>query len=185
MSAVRKVVLFFKSHVEGYTRRDGVVVKPHERYAMAGGRKVAVTRNGGYVEDAGQWTPHGKRAMQAVFDHGSKEKALEHLKASGDQEAHDALAAAGDITVHDDEPKPAKPEKDWRDEENWHSRTMGRMKTLGEAELRYIIKDATEAAELGEKSGWSSEKTGKYRDEAHYAAMELHKRGQALNAKAG
>jgi hypothetical protein len=72
------------------------------------------------------------------------------------------------------------PAKDWRDEENWHSRTMGRMKTLGESELRFIIKDATEAAEIGEKSGWSEKKTGQYRDEAHYAAMELHKRGQGL-----
>ena len=114
MNPIRKVVLFFKSHVNQYVRKDGVVVGAHE----------------------------DKRTKKA-------------------------------------------PEKDWRDEENWHSRTMGRMKTLSEAELRYIIKDATEAAEIGEKSGWSSEKTGKYRDEAHYAAMELHKRGQALRSVGG
>jgi hypothetical protein len=109
MNAVRKVVLFFKSHVAAYTRKDGTVVKDHE----------------------------------------TKTK-----------------AAA----------------KDWRDEENWHSRQMGKMKTLSEAELSFIIKDATEAAEIGEKSGWSAEKTGKYRDEAHYASMELHKRRNAKPA---
>lgn len=72
--------------------------------------------------------------------------------------------------------KPAKPEKDWRDEENWHSRTMGRMKTLDEASLRYVVKDATEAAENLERDGSTSKKAGQYRDEAHYASMELKRR---------
>lgn len=99
-------ILFLKSHVDGYTRRDGTYVKPHD----------------------------DKRA--------AKEQ-------SGD----------------------------WRDEENWHSRTMARMKTLPPESLRYIIKDATEAAEAAEKMGGS--KAGQYRDEAHYAAMELKKRQAA------
>lgn len=111
MNQVRKAILFFKSHVKQYVRKDGTVVKEHDT------------------------------ARQAA-------------------------------------------PKDWRDEENWHSRQMAKMKTHSEAELRFIIKDATEAAELAEERG-STEKAGKYRDEAHYAAMELHKRGQGLrDAKA-
>ena len=106
MNPVRKVVLFWKSHVKQYVRKDGTVVKEH------------------------------------------------------------------------DTSRQAAP-KDWRDEENWHSRQMAKMKTHSEAELRFIIKDATEAAELAEQRG-STEKAGKYRAEAHYAAMELHKRGHAL-----
>lgn len=109
MKAARKVVLFFKSHIDQYVRKDGVVVGAHE----------------------------------------------------------------------DKRQKAAPAEKDWRDEENWHSRQMAKMKTHSEAELRYIIKDATEAAELAEQRG-SNEKAGKYRDEAHYAAMELHKRSAPL-----
>lgn len=76
--------------------------------------------------------------------------------------------------------REAAPEKDWRDEENWHTRTQMRMRTLPEASLHYIIKDATEAAEIGEKSGFSAAKTGRYRDEAHYASMELYQRRKAV-----
>lgn len=101
------VVLFFKSHVDAYTRTDGTVVQAHE--------------------DKRQAAP-----------------------------------------------------KDWRDEENWHSRMQAKMKTHSEAELRYIHKDATEAAEIGEKSGHDPKKTGQYRDEAHYAAQELHKRSAGV-----
>ncbi len=79
--------------------------------------------------------------------------------------------------------KPAKPDKDWRDEENWHSRTMGRMKTLDEASLRYVMKDATEAAENLERAGSTSKKAGQYRDEAHYASMELKSRRDAAAKK--
>ena len=77
------------------------------------------------------------------------------------------------VEAHDDKRAPAK---DWRDEENWHSRTMGKFKTYSDEQLRFVIKDATEAAEIGEKSGRDSKKTGQYRDEAHYAGMELKKR---------
>lgn len=77
------------------------------------------------------------------------------------------------VQAHEDKRQAAK---DWRDEENWHSRTQGRMATLDDAALRYIIKDATEAAETLEKGNPSSKKAGQYRDEAHYASMELHKR---------
>ena len=69
--------------------------------------------------------------------------------------------------------------KDWRDEENWHSRMQGKMKTHSEAELRYIIKDAREAAKLAYERG-NHKKGGQYEDEAHYAAQELHKRGEGV-----
>jgi hypothetical protein len=72
----------------------------------------------------------------------------------------------------------ATPEtKDWRDEENWHTRTQMRMRTLSDDALHYIVKDATEAAEAAEKMG--SRKAGQYRDEAHYASDELYRRRRA------
>ena len=45
-------------------------------------------------------------------------------------------------------------------------------KTL--AELKFIIRDATEAAELGERM--NNPKSGQYRDEVHYAVQEINKR---------
>lgn len=60
----------------------------------------------------------------------------------------------------------------------WHTRTMADMKKRTEAELRYIIKDATEAAELGERMG--NPKSGQYRDEVHYAQMELKARKDSV-----
>jgi len=110
------VVLFFKSHVDTYTRKDGSVVHAHD-------------------------------------DKRTKREEAQRASNGG---------------------------KDWRDEENWHSRMQGKMKTHSEAELRYIHKDATEAAEIGEKSGHDPKKTGQYRDEAHYAAQELHKRSAGV-----
>lgn len=61
-----------------------------------------------------------------------------------------------------------------RVDHNWHSRTMDGMKLKTDDSLRYIYKDATEAAEAGEKM--DNPKSGQYRDEAHYAAMELERR---------
>lgn len=88
------------------------------------------------------------------------------------------------VGAHDDK-RTAAPKKDWRDEENWHTRTQMKMETHSEDQLRGIHKDATETAEIGEKSGFDPKKTGKYRDEAHYASMELKKRQDAANAKRG
>ena len=59
---------------------------------------------------------------------------------------------------------------------NWHTRTMDGMKLKSESTLRYIIKDATEAAEIGEKMENPNPKSGQYRDEAHYALMEIQRR---------
>lgn len=56
----------------------------------------------------------------------------------------------------------------------WHSYTMEAMKRKSDAQLKYILKDATEAADAGEKMG--NPKAAQYRDEAHYASMELARR---------
>lgn len=100
IGAMKQPVLFLKSHVKTYTRKDGSVVKEHD----------------------------DKRAASS----------------------------------------------DWRDHENWHTRTMEKMKGHTDDELRFIHKDATEAADNGEKMG--SKKSGQYRDEAHYASDELGRR---------
>jgi hypothetical protein len=60
------------------------------------------------------------------------------------------------------------------DSANWHSQTMEAMKRKDDAALRFILKDATQAAEAGEKFG--NPKSGQYRDEAHYASMEIQRR---------
>ncbi len=69
---------------------------------------------------------------------------------------------------------------------SWHSKTMEAMKHKSEDELSYILKDATEAADAGEKMDPPNPKSGQYRDEAHYAAMELARRkkgGKQLEGK--
>tara|TARA_R110000822_G_scaffold175082_2_gene314744 strand:+ start:706 stop:888 length:183 start_codon:yes stop_codon:yes gene_type:complete len=57
---------------------------------------------------------------------------------------------------------------------NWHNETMAKMKNLSIESLYYIYDDANKAAEIGEKIG--NPKSGQYRDEAHYAAMEIKAR---------
>ena len=57
---------------------------------------------------------------------------------------------------------------------NWHTQTMAKMAALPIESLYYIYQDANEAAEIGESIG--NPKAGQYRDEAHYAAMEIKKR---------
>jgi hypothetical protein len=57
---------------------------------------------------------------------------------------------------------------------NWHTVTMAAMKKKPYAALLFIYKDATEAAVIAEEMG--NPKAGQYRDEAHYAAMEMRER---------
>ena len=57
---------------------------------------------------------------------------------------------------------------------NWHTRTMASMKNKSTNSLYFIYIDATEAAEIGELN--NNPKSGQYRDEAHYASMELNRR---------
>ncbi len=70
---------------------------------------------------------------------------------------------------------PAGP--DWRDETDWHARTMARMKTLPDESLRYIAKDAADASRAADTFG--GRRAGKHADEAHYANMELATRAKA------
>lgn len=81
------------------------------------------------------------------------------------------------VGAHDDKRQAGG---DWRDHENWHTRTMEKMKTHSDDELRFIHKDANEAADNGEKMG--SKKSGQYRDEAHYASDELGRRQRFKHA---
>jgi len=84
------------------------------------------------------------------------------------------------VAAHDDK-RPAA--KDWRDEENWHSRTMGKFKTYSDEQLRFVIKDAGEASKNAQDMG-NEKKAGQYLDEVHYAAMELKKRQDAAKKPA-
>lgn len=59
---------------------------------------------------------------------------------------------------------------------SWHTKTMEAMKSKSDSSLRFIIKDATEAADVGEKNDPPNPKSGQYRDEAHYASMEIQRR---------
>jgi len=61
--------------------------------------------------------------------------------------------------------------------DDWHSKTMDKMKNHSEAELRYIHKDASEASEAAASMGKDKE-SGRYADEAHYAAMEIRERSK-------
>ena len=65
---------------------------------------------------------------------------------------------------------------DWRDHENWHTRTQAKMKTHTDDQLRYIAKDAAEASRAADSIGGS--KAGQYADESHYATMELAARAK-------
>jgi hypothetical protein len=60
-----------------------------------------------------------------------------------------------------------------------HGACQKRMKTLPMVSLQFILKDATEAAEAAESLG--SPNAGYYRDEAHYAGMEITARQKAAS----
>lgn len=182
MSTARPIPVLFlaKSHIDTYTRKDGAVVRAHDDKRQAAvddskfpdgpGRK-------GFKPGQHVTFPHpkkpgekatgrfvGVRDGQSVVHHDEHgELKLDHADVTPDR-------GAQDVDKNDDGDL-----KDWRDETNWHTRTMGRMKTLGEAQLHYIVKDAREAAKHAWDMG-NHDKAGKYEDEAHYAAMELHKR---------
>lgn len=81
------------------------------------------------------------------------------------------------VAAHDDvRTKKQKQAKDWRDETNWHTRTIGKFKTYTDEQLKFVIKDATESADIAEKHGMDDKKSGQYRDEVHYAHAELKRR---------
>lgn len=76
------------------------------------------------------------------------------------------------VEAHDDKRQSTK---DWRDEENWHSRTQGKFATYSDAQLDYVVKDAREAAKHAYSMG-NHKKAGQYDDEVHYALAEMQKR---------
>jgi len=59
-----------------------------------------------------------------------------------------------------------------------HAACQKRMKSLPIESLYFILKDATEAAECAEEMG-RFESSGYYRDEAHYAGMEIKRRQES------
>lgn len=168
-----KIALFFKAHVETYTRKDGAVVAAHDdkrpaaRAPIKKGDRVRIKPE--HQDDGDdKYTWHAiddeekGRVTVSPTDHPMRIKPTYVM--------HSHM-----VEHHDDGKSKASSAKDWRDEENWHARAMGRMKTLGENELRFIIKDAREAAKHAWDMG-NKAKAGQYEDEAHYAAMELEKR---------
>jgi len=181
MKSNQPVCLLLKAHVETYTRKDGTVVDAHERKGgpLKHGERVKIKPE---FQDPGDdkfdWRVDGdeEKGRLDVVPHGTGMHILPKLTVQSHM-----------VDRHDDrssvDAKPAGDGKDWRDETNWHSRQQAKMKTHSEAELHYIVKDATEAAEIAEKKhGGMTDKAGKYRDEAHYAAMELNKRNAPVKA---
>lgn len=163
----RKVcVLLLKAHVDTYTRKDGSVVRAHEdkRRAAASGVHPHGIKSGDPIMF--EHPDRGRRVAGTYVGVRDGQSVVRHSEDGEFKVDHNAVSARDGSSAA----------KDWRDEENWHSRTQGRMATLDDAALRYIIKDANEAAENLEKTDPSSKKAGQYRDEAHYASMELHKR---------
>lgn len=63
----------------------------------------------------------------------------------------------------------------------WHRETMKQMKSRCDASLRYIIKDAREAAACADSLG-NAEGAGRYLDEACYAEMEIARRQKGEKA---
>lgn len=189
---LKTLILFTKAHIAGHTRtlKTGKVVRvnAYDNKVVGRGKPGAPGQadlfGGVQVEPepaSGKLTPE-QRAWaertwrdQDYLPWAQVEKAREMLGHPKDEDAELLRTPEGREKVKA-KISQAKPETDWRDEENWHSRTMGRMKTLDDAALRYVVKDATEAAESLERDGSTSKKAGQYRDEAHYASMELKRR---------
>lgn len=193
------LALFLKSHVDTYTRKDGVVVHAHDTkvqkemfhpesnsmrvpklFPVAERKIIPVVAteselvhlrppvNG--IHSAAMIQSHPKENIAWLRAIGHTVNVLNE----GDNPQVDVGKRSGSWHITD-----KKPKKDWRDEENWHTRTMMKFETLSDESLKYIIKDATEAADIAEKRDPNSKKAGQYRDECHYAHMELHKRRHA------
>jgi hypothetical protein len=61
-----------------------------------------------------------------------------------------------------------------------HTDYIKKTRTMDEAQLRYVIQDATEAMQALP----NNPNNGYYQDEIHYCAMELHRRSQKKSTKA-
>lgn len=184
-------VFFRKSHIETYTRKDGSVVNAHDNKVqkITKHRELAIAhkKHGDAMYDRGE---NGADDHLTIGEaHNKAADMLEH----GHKDAEDISERCMNYSKSQPAPKERQPKslktkvaakteapKDWRDEENWHTRTQMKFKTLTDESLKYIIKDATEAAEISEKRDINSKKAGQYRDEVHYASAELRaRRGNA------
>ena len=171
-------VLFVKSHIDTYTRGDGVVVQAHDNKVQAHRDKAQEHREAAKKlpeshEMHGHHIGAAKCHEEAADMH---EYAKNNRCAYMDKPSQLARKKTIEANAYSKAVKEKAKEHDWRDEENWHTRTMMKFKTLSDDSLKFILKDATEAAEIAEKNGFDSKKSGQYRDEAHYASMELRKR---------
>ena len=178
-------VLLVKAHVPAHTRKDGTQVRAYDTRVQArakpAGKKLAGEQGDGQTgdlfaakEDRTAWA---RRVIQNE-DYLPWRDVAEAKKILGIED-RDVVGEFKELFAEraaKQKGQPA-PEKDWRDEENWHTRTQMRMRTLTDDALHYIVRDATEAGEAAEKMG--SRKAGQYRDEAHYASDELYRRRRA------
>lgn len=71
-----------------------------------------------------------------------------------------------------------KPERVALDaaDHDWHRRTQEKFRDYNDEQLKFVIKDAREAEELGRKMNPSNPRWGQYLDEISYASMELQRR---------
>jgi hypothetical protein len=110
---------------------------------------------------AQKWTPEAEAKIQA------------------ERAAH-KVANPDNPTAHADSvPRGKRDEARHQKElqaENWHTKTMAQFRDHSDDALKHIRQDAHEAAELGEKMNPPNPKSGQYRDEVHYAGMELSNR---------
>jgi hypothetical protein len=173
-------VLLVKAHVPAHTRKDGTQVRAYDTRVQA---RTKPAGQRGDAQSGDLFAPKQDKAAWARRvihneDHMPWRDVAEAKRILGieDRDVVAEFRELFDERKAKQKGQPA-PEKDWRDEENWHTRTQMRMRTLSDDALHYIVKDATEAAEAAEKMG--SRKAGQYRDEAHYASDELYRRRRA------
>lgn len=71
-----------------------------------------------------------------------------------------------------------KPERMKLDavDHDWHRRTQEKFRDYSDEQLRFVIKDATEAEKLGREINPHNPRLGQYADEVSYASMELARR---------
>jgi hypothetical protein len=133
--------------------------EPIEVNAFREGDKVVCT------DDSKDYIVTGQRGHQVSVKGKPEPLHANRLKlASGAKPARKVLdgveaAAALDAVDHD-----------------WHRRTQEKFRGYDEAQLRFVIKDATEAEKLGRQMGTNAQKLGQYLDEISYASMELNRR---------
>lgn len=103
-----------------------------------------------------------------------------------DDAEHEAKETPAEEQAEEDAEAKGEPEPNDGDEEEeamdsaspngeWHTKTMAAMREKSNDSLKFIIKDAGEAARAAQNLG-NTVAEGKYQDEVHYASMELKRR---------